>query len=169
MYPSQRLSLQSKSRSLNPELKKKLDDTLIYAIVKYSRSFGDFRKASFQHFLQVVLPGTNYKGPHRSIVKKHVVTLYRSYRCQLIEELSSINHINLTVDAWTSPTRSHFICIRAHYYDKNVALLSRVIAFRRFIGRTFALRLREFIRNELRKLNISDKIRSITTDNGVSN
>ncbi|CAF4269871.1 unnamed protein product, partial [Rotaria magnacalcarata] len=147
--------------------KKTLDDALIYSIVKDSRPFGDFRKAGFQHFLQVILPGTNYKGPHRVTVKKRLVNLYSSYRRKLIEEFSTINHIGLTVDAWTSPSRAHFICITAHYYDKDFGLLSRVLAFRRFIGRTFAMRLREFIRNELRKLKINDKIRCITTDNGM--
>ena len=36
MYPSRRLRFQSKSQLLSPELKKELDDALIYAIVKDS-------------------------------------------------------------------------------------------------------------------------------------
>ncbi|CAM4849384.1 unnamed protein product, partial [Rotaria magnacalcarata] len=109
LYPSQRLNFQSKSQLLSADLKKALDDALIYSIVKDSRPFGDFRKAGFQHFLQVILPGTNYKGPHRVTIKKRLVNLYSSYRRKLIEEFSTINHIGLTVDAWTSPSRAHLL------------------------------------------------------------
>lgn len=168
LYPSQRLNYQPKTQLLSSDFKKQLDDALIYSIIKDSRPFGDFRKVGFQRFLQLVLPGTNYKGPHRLTIRKRLTVLYRSHRSKLIEELSMIKHISLTVDAWTSPRRAHFICITAHYFDKDFELVSRIIAFRRFIGRTFAMRLRRFISNELRKLKISDKIRSITTDNGVS-
>jgi hypothetical protein len=110
---------------------------LIYAIVKDSRPFGDFRKIGFQHFPQTVLQNMNYKVPHRSTVKNRMKDMYISYRTQLIKEFSSINDIALTTDAWSSPRRVHFICITAHYYDKEYNYISKVISFRRFIGRNF--------------------------------
>lgn len=97
-----------------------------------------------------------------------MTTLYGAYRKALIAELSSVNDIALTADCWVSPRRMHFLCITAHYYDKEFHYISKVISFRRFIGRSLALRIRHFIRNELKKLKINDKICSITTDNGVS-
>lgn len=168
LYPSQRSRYQIKPQALSTQLKKQLDDALIYAIIKDSRPFGDFRKTGFQHFLKVILPDTNYKGPHRTTVKKRMATLYKSYRQVLIDELSSVSDIALTTDCWSSPSRVHFICITAHYYDKEFRYISKVISFRRFIGRSFAARLRQFIRSELKKLHITNKICSITTDNGVS-
>lgn len=168
LYPSQRLQYQIKPQVLSADLKKKLDDALIYAIIKDSRPFGDFHKAGFQHFLQIVLPNMNYKGPHRTTVKKRMGDLYRAYRKALVDELSSVSDIALTADSWTSPRRVHFVCITAHYYDKEFGHISKVISFRRFIGRSLALRIRQFIRTELQKLKINNKISSITTDNGVS-
>ncbi|CAF2008022.1 unnamed protein product [Rotaria magnacalcarata] len=152
LYPSQRLQNQVKPQALSSGLKKTLDNDLIYSIIKDSRPFGDFRKAGFQHFLQVVLPDTNYKDPHRITVKKRMEALYSFYSKVLIEEFSSLSDIALTADSWSSPCRAHFI----------------LISFRRFIGRGFVVRIRQFIRSELKKLKISDKICSITTDNGAN-
>jgi hypothetical protein len=168
LYPSQRAQHQVKLQVLTPDLKKKLDDALIYAVIKDSRPFGDFKKDGFQHFLQVVLPGTNYKGPHRTTVRERMTNLYGLYRKALIEELSSVSDIALTTDSWASPRRAHYVCITAHYYDKEFGYISKVISFRRFIGRSFAVRIRQFIRLELKKLKIEKKVCSITTDNGVS-
>ncbi|CAF4309132.1 unnamed protein product [Rotaria sp. Silwood2] len=92
--------------------------------------------------------------------------LYRSYRKALIDELSSVSDLVLTADAWSSPCRVHFVFITVHYYDKEFGYISKVISFRRFIGRSFAVRLRQFIRSKLKKLKISNKICSFTTDNG---
>ncbi|CAF4573800.1 unnamed protein product [Rotaria sp. Silwood2] len=117
---------------------------------------------------QVVLPDTNYKGPHRTTIRKRMAALYRLCRKALIDELSSVSDIALTVDSWSSPRRVHFVCITGHYYDKEFGYLSKVISFRQFIGRSFALRIRQFIRSELNKLKINNKISSITTDNEVS-
>ncbi|CAF3321825.1 unnamed protein product [Rotaria sp. Silwood2] len=165
LYPSQRSRQQVKPQLLSGDWKKKLDNALIYAVIKDFRPFGDFRKAGFQHFLQVVLPDTNYKGPHRTTIRKRMAALYRLCRKALIDELSSVSDIALTVDSWSSPRRVHFVCITGHYYDKEFGYLSKVISFRQFIGRSFALRIRQFIRSELNKLKINNKISSITTDN----
>ncbi|CAF4967963.1 unnamed protein product, partial [Rotaria sp. Silwood1] len=168
LYPSQRSRQQVKPQLLSADWKEKLDNALIYAVIKDSRPFGDFRKEGFQHFLQVVLPDMNYKGPHRTTIRQRMAALYGSYRTALIDELSSVSDIALTADTWSSPRRIHFVCITAHYYDTEFGYLSKVISFRRFIGRGFALRIRQFIRSELNKLKINNKICSITTDNAPS-
>ncbi|CAF3247372.1 unnamed protein product, partial [Rotaria sp. Silwood2] len=82
--------------------------------------------------------------------------LYRSYRKALIDELSSVSDLALTADAWSSPCRVHFVFITVHYYDKEFGYISKVISFRRFIGRSFVVRLRQFIRSKLKKLKISN-------------
>ena len=148
-------------------MKKKLDKALIYAIIRDCRCFGDFRKPGFQHFLKVAFPGLHYKGPRRSTIRRHLQVLYRLHRKELKRRFESVDDIALTTDTWSNNRRSHFVCITAHFYD-DFEYRSIIISFRRFIGRTLAFRMRFFIRNELLKLNISSKIRSITTDNGVS-
>lgn len=141
---------------------------MIHAIVHDGRPFGDFRKAGFQEFLKVAFPGASYKGPHRSTVKNHVLSLYASYRKKLRDQLASVSDIALTTDAWTNSRRVHFVCITGHFLREDYSYKSLVICFRRFVGRSVGIRIRQFIRKELRKLNISSKVRSITTDNGVS-
>ena len=62
--------------------------------------------------------------------------------------------------------RNNFIVITAHYLDEHHQHLSDIISFRCFHGRHLSSRLKPFILNEIRKLNIQSKIVSITTDNG---
>ncbi|CAF3189205.1 unnamed protein product, partial [Rotaria socialis] len=74
--------------------------------------------------------------------------------------------ISLTTDLWLNSRRNHFIVITAHYLDEYHQHLSDIISFRRFRGRHFSVRLKSFIINEIKKLNIEWKIISITTDSG---
>ncbi|CAF4773365.1 unnamed protein product, partial [Rotaria sp. Silwood2] len=46
--------------------------------------------------------------------------------------------------SWSSPRRVHFVCITGYYYDKEFGYLSKVISFRQFIGRSFALRHKRY-------------------------
>lgn len=168
LYPSQRVQYNRKPQNLSPEMKKKLDQALIYAIIHDGRSFGDFRKPGFQEFLKRAFPDFTYKGPDRSTVKKHISSLYTLYRKKLRQQLSLVSDISLTTDPWSSNRRVHYVCLTAHFFDKDFSFKSVTLCFRRFIGRSMGIRIRQFIRRELRKLSISSKIRSITSDNGVS-
>ena len=58
----------TKKISLN--LKKKLDNAAVAAIIEDGRGFGDFSKSGFQKFIQLALPG-----------KKVLVTIAASFRC----------------------------------------------------------------------------------------
>ena len=62
--------------------------------------------------------------------------------------------------------RNHSIVITAHYLDEHHQHLSDIISFRCFHDRHLSSRLKPFILNEIRKLNIQSKIVSITTNNG---
>ncbi|CAF1314434.1 unnamed protein product [Didymodactylos carnosus] len=117
-----------------------------------------------REFLDIAVPG--YKGVHRKTVHKRLSTLYSEYRHELREVLSKVSDIALTSDVWKNNARTHFICLTAHYYDENYKYVSRIIGFRRLRGQHLAIRLRRFIRYEIEKLQITSKIRSITTDKG---
>jgi hypothetical protein len=67
---------------------------------------------------------------------------------------------------WQSVRRTHFICLSTHYYDDNFKSHSTIISFRRFIGKHSGDRVKNFIINELEKLDIQSKICALTTDNG---
>ncbi len=166
MYPSQlkqRDNIEKKSPIL-PHLKKELDAAAIKCIVKDGLSFGTFRRDGMQEFLSTIKPG--YRGPSRQTVRKHLDKLYQERRSFLKEKFKTIPFISLTTDIWMNLRRHHFLVITAHYHDEHYQLFSDVISFRCFRGRHLAVRLRKFLLNEIKKLNIESKIFSITTDNG---
>ncbi len=117
-----------------------------------------------QNFLSIALPG--YKGPNRKTVAKRLNNVYKQRRSSIGEELSLISDVALSVDLWQSNRRAHFMCLSAHYYDKDFKYHSRIISFRRFIGNHTGDRIENFLINETEKLSIQSKICSVTTDNG---
>jgi hypothetical protein len=82
------------------------------------------------------------------------------------EELSKVSHISLTADVWRSPTRVYFMCLTCHYLNPSMENKSMVLSFRRFVGQHTGLKMRAYFNSELRKMNMQDKVRSITTDAG---
>jgi hypothetical protein len=134
------------------------------AIVQDSHSFSLFRKHGMQRFLSMATPG--YRGPHRRTVVKRLKTMYKERRASTRQELSTIPDVALSTDMWQSNRRAHFMCLSAHYYDKNFTSHSKVIAFRRFLGKHSGDRIERFINHETEKLDIQSKICSVTTDNG---
>ena len=59
----------------------------------------------------------------------------------------------------------YYLTLTAHFFDCDFNYFSLIIAFRKFVGRHLKERLKAFIENELKSLNISEKISVITTDN----
>ncbi len=99
-------------------------------------------------------------------MRHELETLYVNYRVNLKKQLSEISDIGITCEVWKSASRAYFMCITGHYTDQHHQPKSFVIAFRRFLGRHTKERLRRFILNEIKKLNIKSKTRSVTADNG---
>ena len=89
------------------------------------------------------------------------------YRAQLKQELKEALNISLTTDIWKNSRSVYFIAITGHYFNK-YQLISKVLSFRRVVGRETALIIRKYITNECKKLNIVGKIVGITTDSGSS-
>jgi len=107
-----------------------------------------------------------YKGPNRKTVRRQLELLYNTYRTNLKQQLSKISDIGVTCDVWKSSSRAYYMGITGHYLDDHHQTKTFVLAFRRFLGSHTKERLRRFILNEFKKLNIESKIRGITTDNG---
>ncbi len=166
LFPSQikqREHLEKKS-IFSPELKRELDTAAIHCILKDGLSFGTFRRSGMQYFLDKIKPG--YKGPSRQTVRKRLDKMYQERRSALKEKFNKVPFISLTTDIWLNSRRHHFLVITAHYHDEHYQQFSEIISFRCFRGRHLSARLRQFILNELKKLDIQGKIFSITTDNG---
>ncbi|CAF1477674.1 unnamed protein product, partial [Adineta steineri] len=164
LYPSQRSRRPIKEETISPQRKKKLDAAAIDAIVQGGHAFNIFRKGGMKRFLSEAVAG--YRGPDRRTVVKRLKTKYKQRRSSIREEFSRISDIALSVDTWQSNRRDHFVCLSAHYYDKDFKYQSNIIAFRRFIGTHSSDRIKNFLINEVEKLDIQAKICSITSDNG---
>ncbi|CAF1650266.1 unnamed protein product, partial [Adineta ricciae] len=164
LYPSQRIRQPRKEPTISVQQKQKLDAAAVNAIVQDAHVFNVFRKSGMKGFLAEGVPG--YRGPNRRTVVKRLKVKYKQRRSSIREELSTVSDIALSVDAWQSNRRDHFICLSAHYYDKNFKYQSNIITFRRFVGTHSADRINKFLVNETEKLGIRSKICSITTDNG---
>ena len=151
--------------SIAPEKKRKFDKAAIKAIILDSRSFGDFRRAGMQSFLQVAMPG--YKGPTARTVQRNLKTLYNDKKKALIQQLKNIQHISITTDTWCSGRKRHYLCITTHFVSSDYELRGTILSFRQFHGRSFAMRLRRHIRTVLAMYGLDNgKIYATTTDNG---
>ena len=67
---------------------------------------------------------------------------------------------------WKNRSGYYFLCLTAHFFDKEFNYYSLVVSFRRFHSRHLSDNIETFIKSEITKLNIQHKIRSITTDSG---
>ena len=67
---------------------------------------------------------------------------------------------------WKNKHLTHFLGITLHFFDDDFNYVSLVIGFRKFVARHLAVNLKQFIKRELTKLQILDKIIATTADNG---
>lgn len=160
-----RLLKDQEVKTLDSKLKKALDKALIECIIRDSRPFNDFRKPGMLKFLKKAVPG--YKPPHRTTVAKRNKIEYIKYRSKLKDALKLVDWIALTTDMWKNRNGSYYLSLTGHFFDTDLETVSLNLAFRRFYGRQLSTRLETFILNEITKLDISEKVVSITTDNAA--
>ena len=67
---------------------------------------------------------------------------------------------------WKNKHLTHFLGLTLHFFDDDFNYVSLVIGFRKFVARHLAVNLKQFIKRELTKLQILDKIIATTADNG---
>jgi hypothetical protein len=77
--------------------------------------------------------------------------------------------ISLTSDLWTSLTTNGYICLTAHFIDKNWVLSKRVLMFSFMPPPHNDASLAENIYNLLEEWEIDKKVFSITLDNASAN
>jgi hypothetical protein len=82
--------------------------------------------------------------------------------------LSNIHSLDITCDFWADKRLHSYMCLIGHYMSSNNQFISKLLAFTWFQHRHFSSNISMIIKKELKELNISEKIRSITTD-GAAN
>ena len=82
-----------------------------------------------------------------------------------MQQLQSVPDIALSVEFFENSRNSYFLSLRTHFYDSKFEYKTATLCFKRFIqSENLSERINKFIRQELQRLNISEKVRSITTD-----
>lgn len=114
-------------------------------------------------FLATAVPG--YKPLHRTTIRKRLDVLYRQHRSDIRKMLTNVSSLALTTDIWKNSRNRHFICLTAHFYDKNFKTIYITLGFRVVRGRHLAVRLKKFIEYEIDFYGIREKVTSITSDN----
>ncbi|XP_022558100.2 zinc finger BED domain-containing protein RICESLEEPER 2-like [Brassica napus] len=106
----------------------------------------------------------------RNTAKSDVYRLYESERDTLKRELASLpGRVSFTSDLWTSLKREGYMCVTAHYIDRNWKLNSKILSFSALPpphnGMSVAIHLLE----SLKEWGLEKKVFSITLDNASSN
>ncbi|MBY0580649.1 MAG: hypothetical protein K2P53_03070 [Rickettsiales bacterium] len=162
LYDSQK-KMFAQDQLVETQNKDEIDEAVINCIVQDGRPFNDFHKPGMQLLLNVLAP--LYKPPHRKTIANRLRKKYYQYKNDLKDELKSVTHIALATDLWKNRVGSYWLCITAHYLTKKFKYRSKVVCFRRFYGRQLSNRLTTFVQKEINKLEIDNKVISITTDN----
>ena len=146
------------------QLKEKLDEAAIVAIVVDGRSFGDFRKDGMQHFLNVAL--SPYQGPRRQAVAGNIDELYINAKNKLIAELDKTTVVCFTTDLWTDRCNIAYMAITAHYMHDGFQLKSTIMDFIHFKGRHTAEAIAKEFEDSLKRFGVNSKYGKTTTDRG---
>ncbi|XP_056850660.1 zinc finger BED domain-containing protein RICESLEEPER 2-like [Raphanus sativus] len=106
----------------------------------------------------------------RNTARSDVYRLYESERDALRRDLATLpGRVSLTSDLWTSIKREGYMCVTAHYIDRNWKLNSKIITFCALApphtGMNVAMQLLE----SMKEWGIEKKIFSVTLDNATSN
>jgi hypothetical protein len=86
------------------------------------------------------------------MVERRVWAKYCSFQQKVAGILKDVDHIALTVDMWKNKALTYYLGLTAHFFDKTVSYVSKVIGFREFEGQHLSKRLKAFIQNELDRL-----------------
>ncbi|TYJ42150.1 hypothetical protein E1A91_A03G068800v1 [Gossypium mustelinum] len=132
-------------------------------------SFRTVEEPGFRHMMRIASP--NFKNISRYTAARDVLMYYAKERDRVKEELAKApGLICLTSDNWNSEhTNDEYICITAHWVDKDWKLQKRIIRFRALFLPYDGLNIADELVLCLSQWGIDKKIFSITLDNASYN
>ncbi|KAK8296216.1 hypothetical protein V6Z12_D05G110800 [Gossypium hirsutum] len=160
-------------RHLNSCLKKFDADECHQAIFTFlvcdKHSFRTVEEPGFRYMMRIASP--NFKNISRHTAARDVLMYYAKERDRVKEELAKApGLICLTFDNWNSEhTNDEYICITAHWVDKDWKLQKRIIRFRALFPPYDGLNIADELVLCLSQWGIDKKIFSITLDNASYN
>ena len=128
--------------------------------------FNIVEQAEFQEFVHALDP--YYTIPCRQTIKEEIDSLFSQRRINIISEINNItSKIALTTDIWSSKyNNTAFLGITMHYINNDWEAKKCLLDFISIEGSHTANLILNKLTNVLQDFNISDKVISLTTDNG---
>ncbi|TYG60684.1 hypothetical protein ES288_D07G086600v1 [Gossypium darwinii] len=132
-------------------------------------SFRTVEEPAFRYMMRIASP--NFKNISRHTAARDVLMYYAKERDRVKEELAKApGLICLTSDNWNSEhTNDEYICVTAHWVDKDWKLQKRIIRFRALFPSYDGLNIADELVLCLSQWGIDKKIFSITLDNASYN
>ncbi|KAG4113026.1 hypothetical protein ERO13_D13G196433v2 [Gossypium hirsutum] len=147
------------------ECRKAISTFLVYG----KHSFRTVEEPGFRYMMRIA--SRNFKNISRYTAARDVLMYYAKERDRVKEELAKApGLICLTSDNWNSEhTNDEYICVTAHWVDKDWKLQKRIIRFRALFPPYDGLNIADELVLCLSQWGIDKKIFSITLDNASYN
>lgn len=145
--------------------KKDLDKALLEMIVLDMQPFSIVKDRGFRKFISLLDP--RYELPSAyTLCHKMLEESYTEVCTQLKIELSQIEYVAITFDAWTSVATESYVTVTCHFVDKDFCLKSAVLSTKPLpeVNHT-AHNLSEALKAIFSEWEINEKITCIVSDN----
>ena len=83
-------------------------------------------------------------------------------------KLKHIDTLVVTTDLWSDKKMNSYMCLTGHYISSDPKLASKVLSFTAFPERHTSSQISHIIKRELKRLQVYDKIHTITCDGAVN-
>jgi uncharacterized protein YacL (UPF0231 family) len=106
--------------------------------------------------------------PGRKAVTDYLQALGAFVNDQVKNDLATVDHMAITADKWTSIANKSYLGITGHFISQDWKMKSVGLAVQKMAEDKTAANIRKRIEQMIAKMNLTFKIRSITTDNEAS-
>ncbi|KAK9713593.1 hypothetical protein RND81_06G037900 [Saponaria officinalis] len=112
---------------------------------------------------------SQHKETSRKVVKSKAMAQYCNNKQELISDFANNTcRFNITADGWDSGTDYSYVCITAHWIDRDWVLQKRIIEFAKLEFPHNATNYHNIIMNGINEYGLRSKILSVTFDNATS-
>ncbi|KAK9713585.1 hypothetical protein RND81_06G037300 [Saponaria officinalis] len=112
---------------------------------------------------------SQHKETSRKVVKSKAMAQYCNIKQELISDFANKTcRFNITADGWDSGTDYSYVCITAHWIDRDWVLQKRIIEFAKLEFPHNATNYHNIIMNGINEYGLRSKILSVTFDNATS-
>jgi hypothetical protein len=123
----------------------------------------------FREIINMINPTAFTLLSKRTAVTDAILDSFRSARSKIINMLSSVTHISITCDGWTSPTNVSMLGVTAHWITDDFELRGITLALKPIEGPHTGSNLASLLKNVLDSFHITDRLYCITADNASNN